>query len=72
MKQDSNQEYQLLKLYQQWFSAWANHPDRDYHFNNIKTCIKEDIAQGNLTKNGKAHKQLQEFYLNMIQNIKKI
>lgn len=65
-----NKQEELVILYEKWFMLWRKDPDRDYHFHNIILNIQRDIDEGNLTKNGKYHKMLQEFFANLKENNK--
>lgn len=52
-------------IYKQWFDAYRDHPSRELHFKNIIMCLKEDIEQGLVAKDGEVHKALQAYYLEL-------
>ena len=58
----TQQQEDLAFLFTQWFCIYANHPDRDHHFSNIKLVIKDDIKSGLLPEKSKALKDLREWY----------
>jgi len=39
-----------VQIYKQWFEAWADSSEREFHFANITRCLREDFAAGIVTK----------------------
>lgn len=58
----TKQQDDLAFLYITWFCTYADHPDRDLHFNNAKLCIREDIQAGLLPDKCKALVELRRWF----------
>ena len=71
MTSKTEQQNDLAFLYIQWFVTYADHPDRDLHFNNAKLCIREDIQAGLLPEKSKALKELRIWFKEFEERLKR-
>lgn len=50
-----------FEIYTNWYKAYIDHPERDKHFANIASCIRQDIEHGVIKKNSKTHQDLRDW-----------
>lgn len=50
-------------IYTYWFTAYTDHPDREFHWDNIIRCLKDDLSNNVIKPNSKQHKELQSWFI---------
>ena len=58
------QEY--MALYKTWMSIFRDDPERDHHYEGIVANLQEDLRDGNIIQGSREHRELQNFYQEMI------
>jgi len=54
-----------VAIYFQWFNAYIGHPKWEMHFDNIVTCLKEDIENQVIIKDSSDYFELKDHYVRL-------
>ena len=55
-------------FYKTWMSLFRDDPERDMHYEAIVLNLQEDLKDGNIIQGSREHRELQNFYAEMISN----